>query len=83
MIKNMTEEMIRKQIEKASAYIDENREAMMALWEKLVSCESGNPDKEDVDRICEILKDELDRSGVKTATVQMEGGGNLPEFATC
>ena len=73
----MTEEMIRKQIEKASAYIDENREAMMALWEKLVSCESGNPDKEDVDRICEILKDELDRSGVRTATVQMEDSGNL------
>ena len=50
-------------IVKTSAYIDRHRDEMLSLWEKIVSIESGTPDKEGVDRVGAVLKDELERSG--------------------
>ena len=41
----------RELIVKTSAYIDCHREEMLSLWEKIVSIESGTPDKEGVDRV--------------------------------
>ena len=35
-------------IVKTSAYIDRHRDEMLSLWEKIVSIESGTPDKEGV-----------------------------------
>lgn len=67
----------KKMIEAASEYIDMHREEMMALWETLVSTESGNSDKEGVDRVCAILEQELKASGAETETIPMEKKGNL------
>lgn len=49
----------RELIVKTSAYIDRHRDEMLSLWEKIVSIESGTPDKEGVDRVGAVLKDEL------------------------
>ena len=38
----------RELIVKTSAYIDRHRDEMLSLWEKIVSIESGTPDKEGV-----------------------------------
>ena len=35
----------RELIVKTSAYIDRHRDEMLSLWEKIVSIESGTPDK--------------------------------------
>lgn len=66
-----------RMIELASEYIDGQREEMLKLWEQLVSTESGNSDKEGVDRVCEILRKELELSGAQTVTVPMEKKGNF------
>ena len=50
-------------IVKTSAYIDRHRDEMLSLWEKIVSIESGTPDKEGVDRVGAVLKDELESAG--------------------
>ena len=41
------------------------------------SIESGTPDKEGVDRVGAVLKDELESAGVETAVIPMERFGNL------
>ena len=64
-------------IVKTSAYIDRHRDEMLSLWEKIVSIESGTPDKEGVDRVGAVLKDELESAGVETAVIPMERFGNL------
>ena len=67
----------RELIVKTSAYIDRHRDEMLSLWEKIVSIESGTPDKEGVDRVGAVLKDELESAGVETAVLPMERFGNL------
>ena len=67
----------RELIVKTSAYIDRHRDEMLSLWEKIVSIESGTPDKEGVDRVGAVLKDELESAGVETAVIPMERFGNL------
>ena len=67
----------RELIVKTSAYIDCHRDEMLSLWEKIVSIESGTPDKEGVDRVGAVLKDELESAGVETAVIPMERFGNL------
>ncbi len=61
----------------ASQYIDTHKKEMMELWERLVSMESGSADKEGVDRVCEMLKGELEQSSVRTRIIPMETSGNL------
>lgn len=56
----------RELIVKTSAYIDRHRDEMLSLWEKIVSIESGTPDKEGVDRVGAVLKNELESAGVET-----------------
>ena len=67
----------RELIVKTSAYIDRHRDEMLSLWEKIVSIESGTPDKEGVDRVGAVLKDELESAGVETDVIPMERFGNL------
>lgn len=67
----------KQMIESASAYIDAHIQEMIALWQILVSMESGNRDKEGVDRVCARLAQELERSGAETKIVPMETRGNL------
>lgn len=67
----------------ASEYIDAHREEMLDLWETLVSTESGNSDKEGVDRVCEILRQELECSGAQTTVVEMEKRGNFLRAEFC
>ena len=67
----------RELIVKTSAYIDCHRDEMLSLWEKIVSIESGTPDKEGVDLVGAVLKDELESAGVETAVIPMERFGNL------
>jgi glutamate carboxypeptidase len=50
---------------------------MVDLWERLVSTESGTSDKEGVDKVCEMLKKELEKSNAVVNVVEMEYGGNL------
>jgi len=64
-------------IEKSIQYIDEHRDEMVKLWERLVSVESGSADKEGIDTVCRILEEELKKSSVETAVVPMEKAGNL------
>lgn len=64
-------------IAKASEYIDGHRAEMMELWEGLVSMESGSADKEGVDKVCEMLREELEASSVETTVHPMETAGNL------
>ena len=67
----------REKIALAVQYIDAHKAEMMKLCEQLVSIESGSADKEGVDRVCGILKAELDASSVRTRVIPMENAGNL------
>ena len=66
-----------RMIAMASEYVDAHKDEMLSLWKELVSTESGNSDKEGVDRVCEILRKELEVSGAETAVVPMEKRGNF------
>lgn len=66
-----------RMIELASEYIDAHRNEMMDLWKELVTTESGNMDKEGVDRVCDILKNELEQSGARADVIPMETKGNF------
>ncbi len=58
-------------------YVDDNKDEMIKLWEKLVNTESGPVQKEGVDKICEILKKEMEEVGAKTNIIEMEKAGNI------
>lgn len=67
----------REMIAKTAQYIDDHKTEMLELWERLVSQESGSSDKEGVDKVCEILKAELDASAAETRVIPMEQAGDL------
>lgn len=62
---------------KIRRYIDENRSGMMALWEELVNTESGSRQLEGLERVLNILRREMVRSGMETRTVAMENAGDV------
>ena len=67
----------RELITKTSEYIDSHRDEMLALWEQIVSIESGTGDKEGVDRVGAVLDTALKSAGVETSLIRMEHYGNL------
>ena len=67
----------RELITKTSEYIDSHRDEMLALWEQIVSIESGTGDKEGVDRVGAVLDTSLKSAGVETSLIRMEHYGNL------
>ena len=67
----------RIKIDQVSAYVDAHRQEMLDLWQRLVETESGNSDKAGCDAVCRILKEELERTQVETAVIEMEAKGNF------
>ena len=59
------------------AYIDANREEMLGLWEHIVNIESGSRQIEGVNRVCTVLQDWMESSGIHTRIVEMEDAGNV------
>ena len=55
----------RELITKTSEYIDSHRDEMLALWEQIVSIESGTGDKEGVDRVGAVLDTALKVPGLR------------------
>lgn len=62
---------------KIRQYIDENRNGMIALWEELVNTESGSRQLEGLERVLNVLRREMARSGMETRTVAMENAGDV------
>ena len=57
-------------------FIDENRQAMLDLWERLVNMESGPDDKEGVDAIIEVAQEILEEEGFTCRITAYENAGN-------
>ncbi len=69
--------------EKVLQYIDENRQDMLDLWERLVNIESGPDHKEGVDTIIELVKEILEDEGFtcRVTTYEMAGNTLVAEYA--
>lgn len=65
-----------KRMEAALAYIDAHKEEMLALWEQLVSVESGSANKKGVDEVARRVAEALKASGARVETIEMEKKGN-------
>ena len=62
---------------KAAAFIDAHQTDMTALWQELVTTESGSTHKEGVDAVAAMLEQRLSRWGAATKIVTMERAGNM------
>lgn len=62
--------------EKAFAFIDSHKDAMLALWENLVNMESGTQHKEDVDKVALFLKETVEKLGGCARIVEFAAAGN-------
>lgn len=59
------------------SYIDQQREPMLALWEKLVNTESGTKQIEGVNAVGRILQSEMEVSGMKTRFIPIDNAGDI------
>ncbi|SHH50481.1 glutamate carboxypeptidase [Anaerosphaera aminiphila DSM 21120] len=57
-------------------YINENKEEILNLWEKVVSINSGTYDVEGVNKVCEVFENELKNMGCDTKIYEFEKVGN-------
>lgn len=58
-------------------FIDDHRQDMLALWQELVSTESGSTDKPGIDAVAARIKQVLDQAGGVTKIVEMAKAGNM------
>lgn len=62
---------------KAAAFIDAHQTDMTALWQELVTTESGSTHKEGVDAVAAMLEQRLSRWGAATKIITMKRAGNM------
>lgn len=62
--------------DKIKEYIEENKEAAIDLWGKIVSIDSGSSDKAGVDKVIDVVKGAMEESGFETKIYEMENAGN-------
>lgn len=65
------------QLNKVFKFIDDSKQDMLNLWEEIVNIESGTTQKQGVDTICNRLSMELEKSNVKTYSIEMDKVGNF------
>ncbi|MDR3670561.1 MAG: M20 family metallopeptidase [Holophaga sp.] len=63
--------------QKAFAFIDGQREAMLALWQELVNAESGSSDKPGVDALARRIRGILSADGAQADMIEFEKAGNM------
>lgn len=63
--------------DKAFRFIDEHKEAMIALWQDLVMTESFFNDKAGIDKVSARLKKEFENIGGKVTMHEFEKAGNM------
>lgn len=59
------------------SYVDSQKEPMLRLWEELVNTESGSRNLEGVARMTDILRREMEASGMRTRVIPMENAGGV------
>lgn len=64
-------------LKEAFDFIENSKEDMIQLWEKMVNKESGTNDKDQVDEFCEFLSQELNKLNVETNIEVMNKSGNF------
>lgn len=62
--------------EQIRAYIDAHRDEMLELWKKIVNINSGSGNKEGVDKVAQVIADEMEKSGIKAEIFKEENAGN-------
>ena len=65
------------QIYRALSFLEEKREEMLKLLEKMVNIESGNENKPGCDAMCALMEEQLRNIGAKTRTVSMDTRGDF------
>lgn len=60
-----------------ASYINGHHEEMLALWERLVSIESGSADKAGVDAVAAAVQAEMEAAGARAAVITMKQAGNM------
>ena len=63
--------------EQAFKFIDDNRAAMLNLWEELVNMESCSADIEGVNAVAERVKAEIEIIGGTARSIELEKAGNM------
>lgn len=58
-------------------YIDEQHEAMLRLWEELVNTESGSRNLEGVAAVTDILRREMEASGMRTKVLPVDNAAGV------
>lgn len=58
-------------------YIENRRKPMLDLWEELVNTESGTLQVEGVNKVCSILRREMEKAGIQTRTHPIQNAGEL------
>jgi glutamate carboxypeptidase len=59
------------------AYIDSQRDEMFSLYRKIINIDSGSRNIEGVNRVCAILREEMDNAGIRTRVIEMPNAGNI------
>ena len=59
------------------SYVDSQKEPMLRLWEELVNTESGSRNLEGVAKVTDILRREMEASGMRTRVIPMENAGGV------
>lgn len=66
-----------RQKQQVFQFIDEHREEMLALWQELVSTESGSQHKPGIDAVAVRIQQVLAGEGAATRIIEMEQAGNM------
>ena len=59
------------------AYLDSQRDEMFSLYRKIINIDSGSRNIEGVNRVCAILREEMDNAGIRTRVIEMPNAGNI------
>ena len=65
------------QIERLRAYVDENREKMLGLWEQLVNMQGGSHEIDNVNKVIDFVKETLEAEGVECRVLDSKGSTNV------
>lgn len=65
------------QIERLRAYVDENREKMLGLWEQLVNMQGGSHEIDNVNKVIDFVKETLEAEEVECRVLDSKGSTNV------
>lgn len=66
-----------RQKQQVFQFIDEHQEEMLALWQELVSTESGSQHKPGIDAVAARIQQVLTGEGAATRIIELEQAGNM------